>query len=88
MRELFEAGAAVPREWFKRLDNVKTMRFEHPCIVETTPERRTIRKAQPALDGPMIYLDYVDGSDGVMNVAFDRETIVYLEWGGSQWKGE
>lgn len=78
--ELFVAGADVPRAWFKRLDNVKTIRFEHPCIVETTPERRTIRKVQPPIAGPMIYFDFFEGSDGNMNAVFDRETIVYLDW--------
>jgi hypothetical protein len=76
--EVFEAGTPVPREWFKRLDNVETVTFMHPCIVETTDERRTIRKVHPALDIPMLYFSHFEGSDGIMNVAWDRETVVYL----------
>lgn len=78
--ELFNAGDPVPRDWFKRLDNVEEITFVHPCIVETTPERRTIRKAEPVLlDAPMIHVKHFADSDGIMNVAFDRETIVYMD---------
>ena len=80
MKELFEAGTEVPRDWFKRLDNVEVITFVHPCIVETTPERRIIRKAEPVIEGaPMIHVKHFADSDGVMNVAFDRETIVYMD---------
>jgi hypothetical protein len=79
MTELFKAGDPVPREWFSRLDNVKEMTFLHPCIVETTDERRTIWKAHPQLDGPLIYFSHIDDQHCDMKVAFDRETIIYQD---------
>jgi hypothetical protein len=76
--ELFKAGDAVPREWFSRLENVASMTFEHPCIVETTPECRTIRKAAPILDIPMLVFTRTKDSDGErFIVEFDRETRIY-----------
>jgi hypothetical protein len=75
---LYMPGDPVPRDWFTRLDNVEEMYFVHPCIVETTPTLRTIRKAYPILDTPMIYFKHVEGSNGEMNAQFDRETIVML----------
>jgi hypothetical protein len=77
-RELFYAGDDVPRSWFSKLDNVEQVKFDHPCVVETEVERRTIRKAAPALDGPMLYFKHYPDSDGKMTVEFDRETLIVV----------
>ena len=78
MTRLFNANDAVPREWFTQLDNVEEMHFMCPCLVETTETMRTIRKAEPALDGPMIYFKHVPSSNGHMTVQWDRETLIEM----------
>jgi hypothetical protein len=80
---VFEAGSPVPREWFKHLDNVESVTFLHPCIVETTEDRRTIRKAHPVMDIPMLYFSHFKDSDGVMNVDWDRETWIMTDLSAS-----
>jgi hypothetical protein len=77
-REIFHAGDDVPRSWFSKLENVEQAKFDHPCVVETDVDRRTIRKAAPALDGPMLSFKHYPGSDGIMTVEFDRETLILM----------
>jgi hypothetical protein len=80
MRTIYMAGDPVPRSWFSKLDNVESVTFLHPCIVEETETTRTIRKAHPMLDGAMFFFKHFKDSDGVMTVEFDRETtIVWLD---------
>jgi hypothetical protein len=76
-KTLFQSGDPVPRSWFKTLDNVESVTFAHPCLVEETETMRTIMKAGPFLQGhPILLFKHFEGSDGVMNVGFDRETII------------
>jgi hypothetical protein len=82
--EVFKSGDPVPRSWFTKLTNVETMYFMHPCIVETTDSKRTIRKVRPALEGPMIHFNHVKDSDGTMDVQFDRETEIFIDYSAAE----
>jgi hypothetical protein len=75
-KTLYMAGDLVPRYWFKVLDNVESVTFTHPCIVEETETKRTIRKVQPVIAGPIIFFTHFKDSDGVMKAHFDRKTLV------------
>jgi hypothetical protein len=73
--ELFYAGDDIPRTWFADVEGLKEARFTHPCIVQTTDSRRTIRAATPQLGAPLMVFHPTE-QGGHIQIEFDRETLV------------
>lgn len=79
MSEIYHDGDDVPREWFSRFENVKSMKFRCECSATIEDDRRVVRRTG---DGP--YMVYIEPTRSFDEVLIEAKPTIYWETGQHQ----